>query len=119
MNLNDEIVNKTLAEFMGRTVRSIDFANNIMYFENLPMRAIWQDKLYTKDLNALVPVWEKLAIQIGEGVWINFTRHGIKDYHLSFFRHSGKEYDSTVSSEGSPQQAAAYATCKAIMELEK
>ena len=116
--MTDQEVNKIIAEYMRYVFKPINGMpeyNLICHDKN--DRIVPSNGLFTESLDALVPVWEKLAIEIGEGVWINFTRHGLKGYHLAFFRHTGREYNSDIEHEDTPQQAAAHATAKAIQEL--
>lgn len=105
--MNDQEVNKIIAEFMGYRLRG--FANDGgVELDMPPMRGIFFRKPYTKSLDALVPVWEKLKNPrfIGEincFTIVNANNEGIG-------RSSQKE---------TLYQAAAHATAKAILELKK
>ena len=72
---------------------------------------------YTNSLDALVPVWIKMSVEDGSGIWINFARHGVEDYHFAFFRHDSAEYDHADCIDSMPQEVAAHATAKAILAL--
>lgn len=128
MNLNDEIVNKVIAEFMGNDLIEKYYSTlyvyenqrnkNILTKESLEyglFRGFFPDmNLYTEDLNALVPVWEKLAIEN----FVSFPQGG----HFKICKHIDQDTVMSWSirdNKLSLQQAAAYATAKCIMELEK
>ena len=106
--MNDNEVNKIIAEFMGyevfscveryadMAVRKGDFRGNIYKF--------------TKSLDALVPVWEKLEVRLFSfDKWNNYLVDIHTDTNADIMRVKGK----TI------QQAAAHATAKAILELDE
>jgi len=101
--------NKIIASYMGCEVDG----DQIVLRDNC--RGYYHG-LYTKSLDALVPVWEKLR----KHVVIELCRHGVSDYHWCYFRDpTNKKIDSIDedASGVSIQGAAAIATAKAIQEL--
>jgi hypothetical protein len=87
MELDDQIVNRTIAEFMGGFLdkHDEDYVLTVMP--------------YTESLDALVPVWEKAKIS-----------------EITIF-HDCIIHRNTLYKRDTIQQAAAYATYKAIKEL--
>lgn len=118
MELTDEIVNKGIAEFMGAEFiidnKTILNGNAVTYILN---ETGSRSKPYTESLDALVPVWEKLQnpvsiIKIYTGVYN--TDIGLEnEFKVEYANHTNKKenYGKTI------QQAAAYATYRAVKEL--
>lgn len=116
-NLNDNEVNKVIAEFMGQIIINHD---GDLYIDNstIPM---YRDRVYTESLDTLVQVFEKLKVvpkfshrdefEANEptisidGQW---RCHVYEKFYIDSYWGDGE----TI------QQAAAYATAKAIMELQ-
>lgn len=111
---------KIIAEFMKAT---FDFKNETVSFLDINRedmgsteKSIVYHEYFSKSLDALVPVWEKLNTEIrfqrenldGTGDWIAVEKN---DFRMQ----SGGGNTWTQSS--SIQQAAAIATSKAILEL--
>lgn len=111
--MTDQEVNKIIAGFMGGFIK---YCEDTDYFEDFAViidnkKQQRASKLFTKSLDALVPVWDKLDTSI--------SMENFQDF-------SGKEYwafcinDTEFSGRNKTiQQAAAHATAKAIEELEK
>ena len=105
--MTDQEVNKIIAEYMCWTRNEYDTG---WYQDGEDFIAPW----FTKSLDALVPVWEKLRgfDRIGIDIW---------NYNNSFW--FDKCYERSIvtevfeSSHKTLQQAAAHATAKAILEL--
>jgi hypothetical protein len=96
MELDDQIVNRTIAEFMGGFLdkHDEDYVLTVMP--------------YIKSLDALVPVWEKLEFVQLVCDWIDGK------YLFGIYTKFNNCNESKTI-----QQAAAYATYKAIKELSK
>lgn len=93
-------VNRNLAEFEGLEFKTISGA---------PVDALGEELDYTNDLNALVPIWEKLNYHAFRWDWLG--DHG---FNVCLSTNEGKAY----SKGKTIQQAAALATEKAILALE-
>ena len=112
--MNDNEVNKIIAEFMELRVLSFFNDEGIFQYEKPPMRAVYENNLYTKSLDALVPVWEKLK---------GFDRIiiDIKNYINGFWFEELSDWDSDsmcfTHNMKTIQQAAAHATAKVILGL--
>lgn len=101
--MNDNEVNKVIAEFMGNL-------NAVPV--NINELSDRQKKIflpYSHSLDALVPVWEKL--RTNKNIRIDFWTSK-NEYHCKLYP------DIWVSSK-TFQQAAAHATAKIILELKK
>jgi hypothetical protein len=101
--LTDEIVNKGIAEFMGGFLdkHDEDYVLTVMP--------------YTESLDALVPVWEKL-----EAYKLDFEYEAYDKIGWFLDLTSREKYFKDTREDPlhlSIQQAAAYATYKAIKEL--
>lgn len=116
MKLTDEKVNSIIAEYIG--ILNVSFRSDKMYNHDNDSCGIEMSK-YTESLDALVPVWEKLDKhnrKIALDGFLDGQRlHRIKfwenDYEMSSL------YDYEIN-EYSLQRAAAYATAKAILQLQ-
>jgi hypothetical protein len=113
--LTDEIVNKGLAEFMGLNIDYLKDLINVNKTMIKPQKEV-PDKLYTESLDALVPVWEKLK----ECSYPKFHKNE-KGFSVSMSVEYFKGYNRVefveVYEMKTIQQAAAYATYKAVKEL--
>jgi len=73
---------------------------------------------YTSSLDALIPVWNKLAIT---GAWFNIKRHGLDHYQVAFIKGQNSDgedpYEDAVSDD--IQLSAAISTVKAILKLQE
>lgn len=101
MNLSDNEVNKIIAEYMDSyeyILQGIDPQGNEYGVHDYPE--------YTKSLDALVPVWEKLQIDVEFDICKD-------DYRATICHQDGYIYHRCENLK----QAAAYATAKAIMAL--
>lgn len=102
--LTDEIVNKGLAEFMGSKYYKGVFIECITHKGSDD-----QYRPYTKSLDSLVPVWEttkylpQFKRRTGKKGWVCF---GVQS-----------QFEDIIGKGDTIQQAAAYATYKAIKEL--
>jgi len=108
--MDDIKINKIIAEFVG------DDGFCFGQGGSLP-------KLFTKSLDALIPVWEKLR---NSGVWLNVIGNRSYNHFALFSDKPIEEYSPFYpfyfyESLDKPtiQQAAAHSTAKAILELEK
>ena len=112
--MNDNEVNKIIAEYMGLTEDSFDYACMCTMRESCPAcNSFAAEELlnkFTTSLDALVPVWEKLTVEFS---LIDGHFHILKDNHENDIICTEFVYQKTI------QQAAAQATAKCIMELEK
>lgn len=111
--MTDNEVNKIIAKFMGYKVLEVDaFDIKIHNAEKSLVRYI---ALYTKSLDELVPVWEKLE----KYFIIEINRNDIKNYYRLTYpriKIDGLEIDE-MPIKGTIQQSAAIATAKAIQEI--
>jgi hypothetical protein len=103
MELDDQIVNRTIAEFMGEYWDKEE-GQSYIWIEYKGEKVKAYSSSYTESLDALVPVWEKLQ----------------KPFELSIYKEENlflvQMYNESEEME-SIQQAAAYATYRAIKEL--
>jgi hypothetical protein len=99
--LTDEIVNKGLAEFMGGFLdkHDEDYVLTVMP--------------YTESLEALVPVWEKLSEKGRLDLFGSIWGSGFVSFRLN------EKHEMKATLNKTIKQAAAYATYKAIKELER
>ena len=110
--MNDNEVNKIIAEFMGG------------YTDKYDEEYVTVVKPYTISLDALVPVWEKLDTfnkTTFEGILLGYC-WGDKDLHTSSFvdyAFGEMQHYHYYGSHNTIQQAAAHATAKAILELKE
>jgi hypothetical protein len=91
--MNDNEVNKIIAEYMGLPPLEVDIT-------------VWYSN-YTRSLDALVEVWEKIGEKFLCRMLITFK-----------FKEVAFNYGSFVTSGNTVQQAAAHATAKAIVALQ-
>ncbi|MBT8187830.1 MAG: hypothetical protein KJO73_09080 [Croceitalea sp.] len=103
--------NKIIAEYMG--LRFVELCDNESYAQ--PNDDNYERIVYSKSLDALVPVWRKL----NEDHELNLTiTSDTMDAFLFYFDHYSTQktiYESPLNQ--SIQEAAAIATAKAIQEL--
>ena len=106
--MTDQEVNNVIAEYMGCT---IDIEDGVEYISNDICQL---GNLYTESLDALVPVWERLFL-------IDETFNIEMDYDDEHGFYWKCYFDKQVNyiNQTSPQQAAAHATAKAIIEINK
>jgi len=106
--------NKIIAEFMGHDVYAID-----VHISCRGKSRNYFFEMYSEDLNALVPVWEKLEFFDNEEFITTDNEVTIKKWHgdgewlFMFNEIEGVGFGRTL------QEAAAIATAKAIKELGK
>jgi len=110
--MTNEEVNKIIAEFMGSRLETVTSWDKKQPYCRLVDHNGSFKEVYTKSLDALVPVWEKLESDI-----IHLCMSTYSDARAAGF------YDSLYgcehfSKKPTIQQAAAHATAKAITELE-
>jgi len=108
----DNEVNKIIAEFMGCTQKTYKCSKDKLMVQDY-IELKWHDtglKTYTKSLDTLVPVWEKLKVnQVRLGDSYGFDQCQIL-----------KGIDPVTWCDGNTiQQAAAHVTAKAILELKE
>ena len=116
--MNDNEVNKIIAEFMewyylyGNWIKPVGIHTNITRIN-----------CFTKSLDALVPVWEKLKLinpEIDFKIWSHCDGYGFSIEGLSGVISKDGWGCIDMASDGETiQQAAAHTTCKAILELNK
>lgn len=116
--MTDSEVNKIIAEFMGIEIQGVygEEGRGDLYFDvgedDIIKQAIW-----TKSLDALVPVWERLELE----AWLSRQSTYGKDieYHckLHFEFGQGRDGEYWCDQKETIQLAAAHATAKAILEL--
>lgn len=105
--------NKVIAEFMGM---EIDFAKNGCVLTCTKDRW-WHPLDFHLNLNALIPVWEKLKDKDASwGFQIEMFCGKSFEFGFSQWNRQGHFVDQVISPN--PQEAAAVATAKAIRELE-
>lgn len=113
--MTPEKCNKIIAQYMGyeNIQHEYDeFTGKFLTFviiEDSVLGAVTKCLLYSKSLDALVPVWEKLRINKAE------VLRGIDCW---FFNIDNRHYYSDCAAP-TIQEAAAIATAKAIQELSK
>lgn len=113
--MTDSEVNKIIAEFMDNQIELKIVGDKLHLYDRLD--SVWylfNDK-YTKSLDALVPVWDKLGKPnrfMSEG-----TDDGVWSYHFSLDLNRKGNKKISYTHDISLQQAAAHATAKAILEL--
>ena len=122
MKPTNEEVDKKIAEFMGFEYDPY----SEMFRMFIDGRSQLVDADYTKSLDALVPVWEKLRSIFGTEMMfgINIFDYNGKPWNCEF---ETREFDDKVGCSGiciehpsiSAHESAAHATYKAILELEK
>lgn len=116
--MDDQEVNKIIAEFMGR--KTVVVGDNIYFlnesfFHGSPLKkrdkpvngtieSLGKEVIYTESLDALVPVWGKLQTEKIE----------LEHFEGTFYCQLLKSNDCGLTM----QQAAAHATALAIKELE-
>jgi hypothetical protein len=104
-------VNKIIAEFMGYTYIEIEKG-----LDHIPPGMTWKGDihtLYTKSLDSLVPVWEKLKKEYNCSPSLDY---GKMDGHIvCFWTNHYEQSEDTISDNF--QEAAAHATAKAIISL--
>ena len=121
--MKDEEVNRIIAEFMGVDWSFWEKAMESPYFEGFGQNGKHYKKPFTKSLDALVPVWEKLK---DKGVYINQVRNRLTFDFCLFSEKPSEEYTTfdpfyfyECLDAPTIQQAAAHATAMAILELKK
>lgn len=114
-NLTDEIVNKGLAEFMGYTVET---NNGVLYMLDSTGVIFIDTAHYTDSLDSQIPVWEKIHnIDTSWGFQLEKFA-GCGGFGFSQWTRKGQLVDQVLTElELTPQQASAYATYLAVMEL--
>jgi IMP dehydrogenase/GMP reductase len=104
--VTDNEVNKIIAEYIGDPIEvEIDGTTKIM-----DDMGYMEKDLYTKSLDALVPVWEKLK----KDFTMDRDEWGI---HMAFYK--GTDVIVKEQNVGSIQQTMAHATAKAIINMEE
>ena len=119
--MSDDQVNKIISEFMGIKPFIVD--NETLY--DIPcLSCAGHDEYgttYTRSLDALVPVWDKLD-RITD-LWYSFNTKPDKSFIFGIsIEKEDKFYDPPVlcnSTNKTIQQAAAHATAKTILELNR
>lgn len=96
--MTDEEINRTIAEFMDWSERSIELISKGDFH-----LVDWQDP-FTESLDALVPVVEKINLNF------QLNRFKNKDYRAILFSNNGEKY----SYDESPSRALALAICEVI-----
>lgn len=113
--MNKDEANKIIAEFMGyggcSTPFMIEGEYYIAVFDSNGFAAEYI-RPYSESLDALVPVWEKLDFDFCLSAKEKSCRN--MDYSGYYLNFGGLEVKSTTL-----QEAAAIATAKAILELNK
>lgn len=115
--MGDDEINKIITEFMGWNLWSGQFAgikyNAEIYVNHKGNKCL---NNFTEDLNLLTLVWEKLKADIQIETEI-CPEEGFLGYEVGILTaNTSNLYSGTFSSI---QQAAAYVTAKAILELNK
>lgn len=111
--MTDSEVNKILAEFMGTYETWFDtdeFGNKFLRIDEHTKERM---NYYTKSLDALVPVWERLEYSMKSFVKNDFRITGVGYSWMIAVNHNNEKSDMTL------QEAAAHATAKAILEMGK
>lgn len=67
---------------------------------------------FTNSLDALVPVWNKLALR---GIWVNLKRHGVDNYDIVICEQN-ESWSTDCAGDTNVFMTAAIATVKAIQE---
>ena len=114
--MTDQEVNKIIAEFMGW---SFSYHKTSVFLE-IDGEICDGSLLYTESLDALVPVWNKIknyAIYIEDFTKNNEDENDVFVVQFDMYPH-GKMI-SNMSSQLTIQLAAAHATAKCILELNK
>jgi len=107
--MNDNEANKVIAEYMNRVTKSFGNSSELWFNEPTNMGAV----KYSKSLDVLVPVWEKLG-----DLPISISRNHFKDDNSYCCELSNRKYEIIAQIYGSTaQQAAAHSTAKAILAL--
>lgn len=111
--MSDEEVNRIIAEFMG--------VSEVLNGANCPTcgyDGLWDSSnektknFYTKSLDALVSVWEKLDLLPS---FFKCDQYDDQDYEVRISINNRYVWGNNINI----QQAAAYATAKAILELKE
>lgn len=110
--MTDEEVNKIIAEFMGWRFLIYGGVPVIKKREELPI----YDDCFTKSLDALVPVWEKLECRPTFEYDYAPDSSVLKEF-CELSSNDMRESPYGYSSGSTIKQAAAYATAKAIQRL--
>lgn len=112
-----EEADRIIAEFMGFDLVNMDYS-----YKDYPCEAVWENQetgameqtpFYSQSLDALVPVWEKLRIR---AIQFNFWK---KDPMVTILRGELSSNSLVGFNNKNLEQAAAIATVKAILEMEK
>lgn len=106
MNNNEE-VNKIIAEYMGL---EIEFDEKINQYISPTLDRWWHPLSYTSSLDSLIPVWEKLTTSTSIQMYM---LSNIATFRTPFSYVDTSTHDLTIT------EAAAHATAKCIMELNK
>lgn len=115
--MNDDEANKIIAECMCCAARQFKIKNKKVWFSGNPDPYKYYEygPLYTQSLDALVPVWKKLMLLDGFRFSNRLTI--FKDKAISDI--SNSKGMQNLSERQTIQSAAAVATAKYILELEK
>lgn len=127
--MNDEDVNRIIAEYMGisgvKSKYDSSLQRNITYYEinDSVLNNIIREVLYTRSLDALVPVWEKMSFtepfDARFGFWGDGLNFDITENisGVIFTKASASNYEQGSSTMYTLAQAAAYATAKTIKDI--
>lgn len=119
--MTDQEVNKVIAKFMG--LKNVKFSVfGTMYQKGNNSNHVFDFK-YTESLDALVPVWEKIKLTRGGidefVIDLDKNRYGYGFWMRTLYDYGSEDIEFLTKGKNSVQQAAAHATSKAILELEK
>ena len=115
--LTDEIVNRGIAEFMGYVKQTLPCELEVKYKEdqycdNSSYMVGASSFKYTKSLDKLIPVWEKLeSYPVFDEYDMPLTEMLTEDKYLSI--------NYVWAKESTLVKSAAYATYKAIQEIKE
>lgn len=120
--MNDNEANKIIADFVND---GIDFSETVRCHIRGKTCRWWQDNdtyfttpCYTKSLDALVPVWEKLEITEMH-IWTKFSSFGNSSEIYKSYNEYGSHFVEYENNNASITNNVAHATAKAILELKE